>query len=244
MSHRCGICKELALVCSSPEHGIIFTPRCGCWGCKDCGAGLREKWLAFALSIFVRSGLWEVVVCLPNEFESLAKRIRKSGGIYFRIRFGDISYVFFTPLVKTRKYTPDSSKWVNSSQVAEMFKEILYKHGVSRVSCSSGLMPVTPVVKSRWKREAIKRKSIGEFNHLLSRLCVDEKIQPSTKFNRKLVDVILLRDFPDMRKSNDPCISNACSVPEGSNRNTRSIRHAIDHSEPSWDDALAGTLVI
>lgn len=225
----CSCCVGLTMVVSrdNRSQGMIVPLRCKTWKCPECGCDLRRKWAERASATFETASAWEVTVCLDSEFDSLSRRIRRVGE-YYRIRRGDVSHVFHTPLPKTRQHTPDESKWLSADEASTAFAAVLEATDISRVSCSRHLKRVDPS-PTIWKREAIQRKSVGEVNHFLDRLKIRDRVRTRKIFHGRLIDVILLRDFPNWKGISCPSSSkysrHNSSRPK--NRATRTTRKQL-----------------
>lgn len=203
----CSCCVGLNMVVSKENRskGMIIPMRCKTWKCPECGCDLRKKWRERAAATFETAAAWETTVCSDDEFDSFSRRVRRIGE-YYRIRSGDVSYVFHTPLPKTRQHTPDESKWLSPAQALAEFTAVLDRLDISRVSSSRHLKRTAPAT-SVWKRESIQRKSVGEVNHFLESLKINSKIVTRKTFNGRLIDVILLKDFPDLKEMSCPSSS-------------------------------------
>lgn len=220
----CSCCVGLNMIVSTIDgsRGMIVPMRCKSWKCPECGCDLRKKWRQRAADTFDTAPAWELAVCSEAEFQSLSRRIRRVGD-YYRIRRGDESYVFHTALPKTRQHTPDPSNWLSPSEVLAAFTAILEMPDISRVSCSRCLSKVAEKPPSIWKREAVNKKSVGEVNHFLERLKVVAKLRLLKTFHGRLIDVILLRDFPDWKELTCPRLSSYATHSDSppKNRTTR-----------------------
>lgn len=234
----CSRCKNLLTILKSKNghDGMAISPNCGTWKCSDCGRDLRTKWLDRAAPVLMAIGLWQMTMCDHKQFVALSHRIRKQGSVYFRIRFGTLSVVFHQPLLANRKHKPDESKWMNSAAALAEFKAVLMSDGVTRASCSKALQKPVPKQPSRWRREGMRRKSIGEVNYLFQRLAIDVRIAPAKRFDGRLVDVILLRDFPQM---NDLHKSYSDHGTEGSIREMQTIHQLEVVNTPVIQSAIA-----
>lgn len=253
---ECDNQRLMILSKASLHSGMAVQSKCGCWGCKGCGLDLRDKWFDFIATIVPECAMWELAVCDSQQFAALTRRLLKAGKVYFRIRKAGVHHVLHQPLVKTRKYTPDPSKWLGSAAALAAFKDILYQPGVKRVSCSRSLVPFKPEkVVTGWKREAIRRGTVAEVNAFLGRVRIGTTIVNAKAFDERLLDVILLRDFPvcDPPNPNDPRISIESKAVTGAarQRETRIIDtpeppqwRASDAVEPDWDEIRLAAMVI
>lgn len=222
--------SKFSLILSHPirNTGMVAEAKCGCWKCSECGIDLRRNWLDRVSHVIRASAMWEHSVCNQHQFEALTRRLRKQDRVYFRIRIEEVSYVFHEPLMANRKYRPDESRWMGSGAALNLFEEILFRSGVTRVSCSRAVPPKERE-KSGWKREAVQRRTVPQLNEFLARLLVGQAISHAKAFDGRLLDIILLRGFPDLRSkpSNDPSIpveeNTRIDVVE-QNRKTRIIR--------------------
>lgn len=186
---------SLALKHIKIHKGMMMQTDCGCWVCPACGVDLRKKWFERAVRAMDNILLWEYSVCDPSQFQALTRRLRKRGRLYLRVRVGMINHVFHQPLLKTRQYTPDESKWLGSAVAKEIYRDVLWGKGVSRVSCSVALQTRKPKTRSNWKKVGVKSGRLSGINHFLNRLGIDQRVTHGVAFSETLLDVILLRDF-------------------------------------------------
>lgn len=241
--------NSVLLICehNTLHSGLAIRSKCGCWACPYCGINLRVDWLAKAAQFLASLSMVQYSVCTTGHaFEALARRLRKTDRLYYRIRIGAVSHVFHAPLLKTRQYTPDESTWLNPVQALEKFNEILYLAGVSRVSCSRALVPPKPAkVVTDWKRRAVKRQTINQTNQWLAMVKVDVVVSHAKAFDGRVLDVLLLRDCPvfSPHKPTDPCISVPASGGVGKSWEPRTTQPASDESEPCWDSIRTALLV-
>ncbi len=220
MRKKLNHCNGYTLGLESGNLAMVVEAECGCWKCDHCRPKLQDKWLMRALRAFPLSPLWEVVVCTEAQFQALSRRLRKTGKAYFRIRLPGENYVFHQPIVSNRQYSADPSKWINSAQVAELFESVLRRDDVLRPSCSVCFQfpePVKP--KSKWTRVVITKESVSDWNSRLKKLFVNAVLIHANPFDRKLLDVVLLRNFDPSIPLSRPGLS-ISSTPASNDSNT------------------------
>lgn len=202
MCKRCGMLQLQSR--DKNKRGMIINARCGTWKCPECGKDLREGWQADGEVFFTTCPMWEYAVCSKSQFEALVRRVRSQGKLYTRIRFENgLHHVFHHPLVANRKYKPDCTQWINASAAFILFKEILWRPNVARLSCSVVLQKKkAKKPPSQWERIAYRSGSTEQVNSFLKSLGIEERVVSGISFSPKLLDVILLRDFPVFKRSN------------------------------------------